>query len=104
MAEPEDLEFKTMFGAKVSKSSDVEPHILRKCVEFLNDRLQDNNITAEKMQEHVLGLKALLDKDHGYPWNCIAGTNYGTHITGARGTFAFFYINNYAITIYKVGI
>lgn len=96
--------FKTMWGAKVSIDADVDENVLKESIDFLGSKLVDENIDPKLLSEHLVELKAILDTKHGYPWTVLAGKNYGTHVVAEKGTFGFFYIGKFAITVFKVGI
>lgn len=51
--------------------------------------------------EKPSAIKMHMDKLYGPPWHCIVGKGYGSAVTFKNKHFAYLYIANKAIMIYK---
>ena len=50
------------------------------------------------MAEHI---KKEFDQKYGSSWHCIVGTDYGSNIGFQPSQFIYFYIEKYAVLLFK---
>lgn len=60
-----------------------------------------SSYTAEK--DIATFLKKELDNAYGPTWHVIAGRSFGSYVTHEQGFFAYFYIGDLAIMVFKSG-
>lgn len=71
-------------------------------IEWVFDCCEQVFHTGETLDTVIArNIKQRLDEKFGPAWQVIVGKNYGSSTSHQLGTFLYFYINNYAILIWK---
>lgn len=102
MAE-EVAEWKTMWGAKVKWPADMPDDILKDAVETAQRYLEKYPDYEADGTELAKGIKAEFDERWSPHWHVILGKSFGCYATHESRRFVYFYIDEKAFMIYKVG-
>ncbi|CBY08521.1 unnamed protein product [Oikopleura dioica] len=108
--EPETLaEIKDRFqkngGKTTIKNADMataEQIFLIDCaIKKENPKKAVDQFTLEK--DIAALIKKEADKKYGPTWHCIVGRNFGSYVTHESKHFLYFYINTFAVLLFKAG-
>uniref|UniRef100_A0AC34F0Z0 Dynein light chain n=1 Tax=Panagrolaimus sp. ES5 TaxID=591445 RepID=A0AC34F0Z0_9BILA len=87
----------------------IEPRITIKTVETENQKLlyaqqiiRELILSGKREEKDVAAkLKQSFDKTFGGTWHCIVGTSFGANLTHLENSFLYFYVENFAVMIFK---
>lgn len=83
----------------ILRASDLPQEIQAKVFELAQDAVA--SYTTEK--DIATFLKKELDNMYGPTWHVIAGRSFGSYVTHEQGFFAYFYLGDLAILVFKSG-
>ena len=91
-----------MFGVRLQVPCDMPDNVLLHCTTLAKDMLakvDDWQVEGDKIVE---GMKANLDKAFGEHWHVVVGKHFGVKATHEQRMFAFFYVKDRAVLIFKL--
>lgn len=96
-------EWQTIWGAKVKTPVEFPDDILKDAITKVTKELDacenfelNGNSVVQKIKEHM-------DTNWSPHWCCFIGRNFGSKVSHESRRFIFFYHNDKAVMLYKIG-
>lgn len=102
MAGEASEEYKQMFGVRLQVPCDMPDDVLLHCTTLAKDALGKVGDWQAEGNAVVEAMKASLDKAFGAHWHVIVGKHFGAKTTHEQRMFAFFYVKDRAVLIFKL--
>ncbi|CAH8464885.1 unnamed protein product [Schistosoma turkestanicum] len=83
----------------VVKSTDMPPDVQQFAVDTADMAMKKHQIEKDMASF----IKKEFDKAYGPTWHCIVGRNFGSYITHEVNSFIYFYLDSYAVLLFKSG-
>eukprot|EP00871_Galdieria_phlegrea_P002240 jgi/Galph1/3016/GphlegSOOS_G1660.1 len=83
----------------VLKSADMEQSKLDQAFQLAKE-----GVTKFKVEKDIAAfIKKEFDRAYGETWHCVVGRSFGSYVTHEAGGFAYFYVDQLAILLFKAG-
>lgn len=92
-----------MWGAKIKWPTDMSDDMLREAVEAAKTNIEAIEDWQKEGDTAALNIKKQFDDKYSAHWHCIVGKNFGSLVTHETFMFAFFYIGDRAVLLFKAG-
>lgn len=96
-------EWKMMWGAKVKWPSDMPDDILKDAIDTSRKYIEEFPDYEKDGVEIVKHIKKEFDERWTPHWHVIVGKNFGCFATHEARRFVYFYLDEKAVMLYKVG-
>ncbi|CAH8463658.1 unnamed protein product [Heterobilharzia americana] len=83
----------------VIKNADMSSPMQRHALAIVTDSVRKFELEKD-IADH---LKKEFDTKYGPTWHCIVGKNFGSSVTHEPNSFIYFFVEKYAILLYKSG-
>ncbi|CAH8440938.1 unnamed protein product [Dicrocoelium dendriticum] len=81
------------------KNADMSEEMQQDAVELCHEAMKKYS-----MEKDIAAyIKKGFDRMHKPTWHCIVGKHFGSYVTHETSHFIYFYMNNYAIQLFKAG-
>ena len=91
-----------MFGVRLQVPCDMPDNVLLHVVTQAKEQLAKVTNWQAEGDGVVAALKANLDKTFGEHWHVVIGKHFGAKATLEQRMFAFFYVKDKAVLIFKL--
>lgn len=89
-------------GDALLKSVDMSDEMCKAAVDVATAALKKQRSVADMADRDVaMTLKKYFDKHYGLTWHCIVGKNFGSYVTYDTRHFAYFFIGNVAVLLFR---
>ncbi|CAH8482557.1 unnamed protein product [Schistosoma guineensis] len=83
----------------VIKNADMSHEMQKRALAIGMDSVRKYELEKD-IADH---LKKEFDTRYGPTWHCIVGRNFGSSVTHEPDSFIYFYVEKYAVLLYKSG-
>lgn len=94
-----------MWGAKIKMPCDLPDDVLRDAIDTSNAVLEKEEQTTNDFEKYGLdcaaSIKEQFDARWKPNWHCVIGRSFGSFVTHEMKKFAFFYLGDKAILLFK---
>jgi dynein light chain LC8-type len=95
----------TMADSKVTvKSVDMSDEMLDDVKKLAKDSFQQSEGKTVVCRDVASTIKKECDKRFGGTWHCIVGKDFGSFVSHESKHFVYFYLNDYAILLFRAGL
>ena len=96
-------DWQTLWGAKVKTPVDAPDDILKDAITTVTRELDSCDNFESNGKLVVQKIKDHMDKNWSPNWCCFIGRNFGSKVSHEARRFLYFYYNDKAVMLYKVG-